>query len=489
MTGPHGSAPGRRPNIVVVLLDCVRAKSVRTGGASAGAVTPVLDRLARPGTYFPRAVAPANWTIPSHMSFFTGEYPSAHGLRTFRPGAAPRETIAGWLKRRGYATALLSEMVHLVAGYGLEDGFDYRFARRLGLSDADRTTTNRLVPYAGFLYSEPVRRLLARLPPLVIPMNAFNHPQEVAFKQQFCGEYMVEAFSAYLAARDRRRPFFAFVNLVNAHEPYVAEGLGPLARWFARTPRYYLLAVEGLQREVPWSGLLGGYHRSIEEADAKVGRLLAALDREGLSDETLVIVTSDHGQSFGEGGNVYHGCGATDSITRVPLWVRPPAGFSVPGRVERWTSLCDLPSWIRAAASGLAPYDDEGRAPFPHSAAAPDDGIVYCEGAPASDPNRSLRGIRTDQLWNHRLLAAYREEEKYILDLETGRVYGGPIRPEDEEQPAPAPVDPARADRVRSEWFGAYEGDEARRRRVERPGTPGALPEDLAHRLRSWGYG
>ncbi len=485
-----------RPNLLLVVLDCARAKSFPGGPDGMDGMvarTPTLDRLAREGTRFPRAVAPSNWTIPSHMSFFTGAYPAHHGLRTFRAGAAPEETIASWLGRRGYETALFSEMVHLTGGYGLEEGFSERFGRKLGISDEERTVVNRLAGHADILYSERVRRLIGRLPPTIVPMNAFNHSQEVTYKREVCSEGTVTEFDGWLARRRSGSPFFAFVNFVDPHEPYphVEDGapVGLLSKWYARTPRYYLLAVEGLQEKVPWNYLLRGYLATLAEADRKVGLLLDALARRGELDRTLVVVTADHGQSFGESGNVYHGCGATESIARVPLVVRPPAGTSLPAHVDRWTSLCEIPSWLRSVASGRPPYDEEGHAPFPFRAAAPDDTVVYCEGAPASDPNRSLRGIGRDRSWNHRLLAAYRGREKYVLDLVTGELVGWEARGDLDARPGTA-YDRRERDALRDELFGPYDAWEAERR-ARRPSDleRDVAPADVSGRLRSWGYG
>ena len=484
-----GSSP-RPPNIVVVVMDCARAKSFGPATNGPRATTPVLDRLGRDGTVFSRAVAPANWTIPSHMSIFTGCYPNVHGVRTFQQGEAPRATIAAHLQGRGYETALFTEMVHLVGGYGLESGYAVRSSPKSGISDAERTTTNRLAARASMLYSPSMRRLIERLPPSIVPLNVINHPQEVAFKREVCGQFVFEAFDGWLDRRERDRPFHAFFNLVDTHEPYpiIPNGhrVGPLAKWYARTPRYYLLAVPGLQELVPWPELLAGYHWSVQQADAKVGQILAALERVGERDRTVVIVTSDHGQSFGEGGNVYHGCGATDSITRVPLIVSVPSEWSLPRTVDRWTSLTDVFSWVRSAALGQAPYGEDGRASGAALEGAGANATVFCEGAPASDPNRSLAGIRADSSWNHRLLAAYRSDGKYVLDLETGGVlYWNPQIP-DPDVVAPEALDAAEAKRVRALVFGDYEATEGRRLAGGTP-TP-AAPATLDARLRSWGY-
>lgn len=480
---------GRPPNVLVLLLDAVRAKSIGLSGGRRVARTPVLDALAREGTNFPRAVAPANWTVPSHMSMMTGTYPSTHGVRTFLRGEPPFPTVASWLKGEGYQTAVFTEQAHLVAGYGLESGYDTRFSRRMGMANEDRTFVYRLFGQKNLLYSSRLRSLVEKLPPTIVPINAINHPQEVAFKADRCGRYVLDEFRAWLGARDPQRPFHAFINIVDGHEPYpvTEEGrhLPFLAKWYSRTPRYYLLAVPGLQGHVPWAELEGGYLLSIAEADRKVGEFLRAVEQAGARERTLVIVTADHGQSFGEGGNVYHGCGATDSITRVPLVIAPPRGIPVPRTVERWVSLVEMPAWIKAAARGGVPYDEAGRGPAEFTTGAMDGRPVYCEGGPASDPNRSLRGIRRDQPWNHRQIAAYRDGEKLVLDLETGGILRWPADA-DPDRLAPERVGADDAVALRREVFGPYESAD----RARSAGTPAhaAVEVTLDERLRSWGY-
>ena len=150
--GPDSARP---PNIVTIVLDCARAKNFAHSGGDRIARTPEIDALARRGTAFPRAVAPANWTMPSHFSIFTGQYPNVHGIRTFQKRYPLPDTTAMFLQRAGYETAMFTEMVHLVGGYGMEEGFDVRRSRRVGISDEERTVANSLLGHAQFLYLGP----------------------------------------------------------------------------------------------------------------------------------------------------------------------------------------------------------------------------------------------------------------------------------------------------------------------------------------------
>ncbi len=485
-----GDGPSRPPNIITVVLDCARAKNFSISGGDRLAETPVIDSLASKGTAFPRAVAPANWTLPSHFSIFTGSYPNVHGMRTFQERAMPFVTTAASMRKAGYETAMFTENVYLVGGVGLEDGFDTQWSPKSGISEEEKTFVNGLIGRARFLYSPRTRELLSRLPPLIAPLSLVFHSQEVAFKKDVCGEMTIDRFDAWLAGRSAERPFHAFFNLVDTHDPYdLVPGqdyLGFLDRAYLYAPRYYLLAIPGLQSRLRWGPLVGGYVKSIEAADRKVGQILRRLEAHGERDRTMLIITSDHGQSFGEGGNAFHGCGATDSVTRVPLVVLPPAGTEVPRRVERWVSLCEIDSWIKSAAMGGAPYDDAGRASIIDKPADPYSGLVYCEGGPVSDSIRSLRGMRADQSWNHRLLAAYRGREKFVLDFDTSEV----VRWEgdgDLDRTTPTRLSDQRAAIVRKEIFGPYEAQEAARITLA-SAAPKAAELEIDQRLRSWGY-
>jgi arylsulfatase A-like enzyme len=477
----------RPPNLLVVVLDCVRAASAPPSTQGQVARMPTLDRLRGAGTTFTRAVAPGNWTIPSHMSIMTGTYPWVHRRRTFRPGPPPSESIAAWLTRRGYETAMFTEETHLVAGYGLEDGYGFRYARRLETRDEERTFVNRLVGHSGWLYSADVRRLLERVPTFAIPISSINYRQEIAFKREVCGPYLVDEFDRWLTQRRPDRPFHAFFNFVDGHEPYPDEdgGLGWAERRYARVPRFYLLAVPGLAARVPWDEVERRYVRSIETADRKVGQLLASLDRAGEIGRTMVVVTADHGQSFGEHGNIYHGCGASESVARVPLVVAPPEGMTLPARIDAWVSLCEIPSYLKSAALGQPAFGDDGAATVPFPMSPPSRAPVFCEGGPASDPNYSLRGIREDRRWNHRLLAAYVGEQKWVLDLATEDLGQWQVdRSADLTEPQTLSGDERR--RILERVYGIFAPADLERYRADAGEVARApLGDD---KMRSWGY-
>ncbi|HZY69783.1 MAG TPA: sulfatase-like hydrolase/transferase [Thermoplasmata archaeon] len=485
----RGAAPPRdRPNLVVIVLDTVRLRSVDPRFGGPVAATPEIGRLAASGTTFDRAIAPGNWTVPSHMSLLTGTYPWVHGRRSFETGPAPLPTIAEWLRDRGYATAVFTEETHLVAGYGLESGYDERFAQRLATSDEERTIVNRLVGHSGVLYSPGILRLMHRLPPLAIPITAVNFQQELAFKREVCGPFMTAAFERWLERRPADgRPFHALFNFVDGHEPY-APGPG-IAGWvrlgYSQIPRFYLLAVPGLADRVRWTEVERRYLRAIESADVKVGAVVRALDRAGARSNTWVVVTSDHGQVFGERGYVYHGCGAQDAVARVPLVMAGPSATRVASRIEGWTSLCEVPSFLKSVALGQPPFGPDGSASVPFPAAPPPSRPVFCEGGPASDPNFSLRGLRPDAEWNHRLIAAYDRDTKWTMDLATRTVHRSAAEP-DADRAERVTLSGVESVEALARVYGIRSADDFARFKPSRATERRRPLKD--ERMRSWGY-
>jgi arylsulfatase A-like enzyme len=477
------------PNLVVVVMDGARAASYSGDGGHRTARTPEFDQIASEGASFSHAIAPGNWTLPSHLSMLSSTLPWVHRLRTFRQGPSPVPTIAQWLRQRGYQTGVFTEEVHLIAGYGLEDGYERKYCPVPASSDDDRTITNRLFGHSAFFYSPAIRNLMNGLPPTAIPLTSPNFRAEVRFKDSVCNDRTVHEFGAWVGGRDRDRPFHALLNFVDPHEPYLldatAHALGPFTRRYASVPRFYLLSVPEVRDRVPWGAVETAYLAALASADRKVGQVRDILEASGTLDRTLLVVTSDHGQSFGEGGNIYHGCGATDSVLRVPLAVRAPKDVNVPRTVDRWVGVADLASWLKSAALGEPPFDAEGYATLPFPVVSAPAHPVLAEGGPASDPNVSMVGIGVEHRWNHRLVAAYQGNEKYVLDLYVGdiRRWSGTTEP---DGTPPSVLTPSETSEITRSVFGFPDPkailDEADQGRAPRRAPLGD------RRMRSWGY-
>jgi arylsulfatase A-like enzyme len=283
-----GPAPPKQTNARrnVVLVSIDTLRADRVG-AYGGPPTPTLDRLAREGTLFEIALAGAPWTRPSHATMLTGVFACAHGLGSDLDARLPAglSPLAEILRRQGYVTGAITE-----GGYLDEQAFGRGFGsfrvNAAGTRDA------------------PAGRV----------------------------EAGVADARAWLT-RHADEPFFLFLHTYQPHAPYTPPGAGRDA------------ALPG--RNVQASREL--YDREVRQTDQALAPLFATLDTLGLRKRTLVIVTSDHGEGFGEHGHVLHGRQLHEEDLRVPLiWWAPgliPAGrriSAVAGLADLVTTVCDL---------------------------------------------------------------------------------------------------------------------------------------------------
>jgi arylsulfatase A-like enzyme len=277
-------APSSRPNLVLVSLDTLRAKSVGAYGHSRD-TTPQLDRrVAAAGALLRQVVAPVPLTAPSHMTMLTGLEPCAHGVRE-RDQILPPEypTLAEILRAAGYRTAAVTEDAYVVASAGFARGFDTYVEER---SDEQSSP--------GF------------------------------------GAETFETAAQWLSGSPRE-PFFLLVHTYQVHAPY-------------RPPRgYRTLFPEVLFKAQPlMDDYLRDYEREIRYTDDLLASFLDVLDSRGLSQRTVLVVTSDHGETFGEAIMGAHGFNLKDSELLVPLMIRAP-GTVRPGTVvELQVGLVDL---------------------------------------------------------------------------------------------------------------------------------------------------
>jgi len=313
--------PKRITSVVLVVLDTVRADHLTPYGYSKE-TTPRLARLAQEGLLFEQARSAAPWTLPSHASLFTGKLPSQHGCHwEHRWLADSQETIAEVLAspRAGFETLGVTTNVNASSLYNLHQGFS-RFVETWTLRESHRGLDDSAI--ANGVIRE------------------------------------------WLEERDASKPFFLFVNYADAHLPYVPPP--PNDRMFgAASERARRLAGRGdlLQavlagEERPtaedFAGLAALYDGELRKVDGLLGDLLDELDRHGLRDDTLVIVTSDHGELLGEEGGVDHQLSLREELLHVPLLLRWPRMVK-PGRVKEPVSLTGIKTWLDLVAVDLMP--------------------------------------------------------------------------------------------------------------------------------------
>ena len=350
------AASADAPNILIIVWDTVRAASVSLLGYERP-TTPRLERLAESGVVFDWAFAPSPWTLPSHCSMFTGLQHGEHSCRWKTPLDDSVPTLPQLLRDRGYRTgAFVANHFYTTHETGLDRGFTT-------YSDFQVTPKQLLcastIGQMGLLRDLFWRRTWSERLHGIVRLRLRGDPKPENDRK--VATQVNADFLAWLD-EDRDRPFFGFLNLFDAHDPY--EPPAPWDRRFAATPS---------SRD--------RYDGAIAYMDEQLGRLADELSARGLLDRTIVVVTSDHGELFGEHGLENHGNALYLPLLHVPLVIRYPATLA-PGRVANSVSLRDLAislldladggdsaslpgnSFLRNA--GLDDYDEPSSAPMRH---------------------------------------------------------------------------------------------------------------------------
>jgi arylsulfatase A-like enzyme len=289
------------PNLVLVVLDTVRADRLGCYGHERD-TTPRLDTFAEAhATRFTNARSSSSWTLPSHATLLTGLFPAEHGATHPRAGRdeatmAPAwpaqplredaETVAMQLHARGWQTAaVVSNPLYLRHEFGLDRGFER--------------------------YDDREASLLWRYSALP---QIFGFHVWVGRRGYRDARTITDLALRWLERERRGGPFFLMLNYMEAHAPYLPEA--PFDRVFG--PEH---PEDPLRPEEHLEELL--YDRELAALDDQVGRLLDGLERLDLFDGTTVVITSDHGEAFGEHGFRKHDWTVFDEVVLVPLLVKP----------------------------------------------------------------------------------------------------------------------------------------------------------------------
>lgn len=363
-----------RSNVLLVVLDTVRAKSCSLYGRDRP-TTPGLERLAGDAVVFEHAIAPDTWTLPSHAAMFTGRYPTdigVHAENMVLPEGEP--TLAEDLAGAGYATGVFSSNPFLTQGSGLNRGFErsHTSKMRLTLFD-DAFDPSRYIRTRDHERGLPkVAELLRELagPPREMAKNALNAAyykyrttrpadEEASFDPASDDGAIesIAAFESWVDAADE--PFLGCLNFMEAHTPY-RHRTEFLPEW---------AAIDDVRRldQDRWKYLAGDlelterrkelfealYEAELRYLDERLESLWSALRERGLWEDTLVVVTSDHGELLGEHDLLFHDMNRLhEPLLHVPLLVKYPDGRHAGTRVEGTTSLTRLPAVVRGETVG-----------------------------------------------------------------------------------------------------------------------------------------
>jgi arylsulfatase A-like enzyme len=337
------------PNVLVVVIDTLRADHL-SGYGYPRPTSPSIDRLAAQGVLFENAVSTCSWSFPSHVSLLTGRYQFDHGLGRVdpmplldwsKPDLAGFPTLGEKLEQRGYRTAAFSaNRDYFTTSLGFERGFthfeDYFHSpidmvlRTLYGREFDRLFLRRA--------ATPGILRLRRLFGMGSPDADASYPV-IGSRRKWAPEVNRELLR-WIDHGERQRPFFAFLNYFDVHDPYGGPHSYPAPLW-------------------PQTSAVDRYDDGIKFVDDAVGQLLAELEKRGLTQNTLIVITSDHGESLGDHGMTNHGQTLYRELVHVPLI------FWFPGRVPAGVRITPAVTGASIPATVLNLLNDDSAGQFP----------------------------------------------------------------------------------------------------------------------------
>ncbi len=305
----------KKLNVILIVVDALRADHLGCYGYERD-TSPVMDQLAEEGVLFNQAITQGSLTRISVASLFTSLYPSVHRVYELdAPLADEFITLPEILKKHGWATAVFAGLT-LTSFSNFIDRFDESYVDTAGAA----------------LHEQPEWK------------NKYKVTPEIT-------DHALE----YLK-KPRKRPFFLYIHYYDVHPPYVLpkpynkifwkEKIGKELEDFVvtsfRKDRWPHQDFACEVDSVPFRYILSQYDGSIRYVDDHIKMILGQLKRSGLSNNTLVIVTSDHGESFMEHGYFFHGDTLYDEVLRVPLIMRLDKRLEKKNTVNQLVRLIDV---------------------------------------------------------------------------------------------------------------------------------------------------
>ena len=445
-TRPARARPGS-PNVILIVMDTVRRDRLSVYG-SGRPTAPHLESLARASLVFDRAYAPSSYSLSSHASIFTGLPPSIHGAH---PVDAPEADAARrWIVGNRFHAALRRSVPTvaeelLAAGYRTAGitGNDVFLAEWTGLQRGFEDFASQA--FRSYRYVPTAQPVLTRL----------GQSARYPYHQSWPADAITRLAMQWIdSPRGDGQPFFLFLNFFDAHAPRLPPS--PYDEMF--------LPSRGRPGMADAAFTLSQYDGAIAFVDGQIGRLVSFLRERQLLEQTLLVVTSDHGELFGEHGLEGHASVLFEEVVRVPLLVRLPgqrARVDVPSPVSLWR----LPELIRESVAGPVSPAEVAR----RSSTAEPQMVSSVFVGRGSAPPRFSRAV-VDGRWKL-IVHSERAPELYDLLADPGEARDLWGRP-------PAEATPLTRDLPR--WMKV----EAPQDETRAP----AVPADVLERLRSLGY-
>ncbi|RYJ13703.1 DUF229 domain-containing protein [Halogeometricum borinquense] len=396
------------PNVVLLVLDTLRADALSCYNEE-GVETPNIDRLADNGVRFGNAFAAGPWTPTSHGTLFSGQFPSETGFLGSMPWMSDDvPLLADVLRENGYSTVGVAGPSKMGSTTGLHRGFDWYYE---AYEDVPERPS---IEWFKRLVTDPaIRRDFWRM--LTRGNDYFN-------------ELRIEKFREGLSTVEG--PFFAMMNLTTVHAPYdpprpfkeaetpeLSRPTLPLMEEFTPTPgqldqddvrerrvfdvadgekgrniRMKYLDDQSYVTDEELALVKRWYDAAVRYLDDQVGRIFQWFEERGEFENTIFVVTSDHGEFFGEHSTLYHGIFLHDEVLHVPLLMSGP-GIPKGGQRDELVSLADVFPTICSLCdikapqvSGVNLFGDKGR------------DAVFAEWAPTEEGNLEAASSVDDQV-------------------------------------------------------------------------------------------
>lgn len=310
----------KRPDIILIVMDTVRADHLSVYGYERE-TTPFLNKFVENATLFKKSKSSGAMTLTTHASMFTGMYARSHGahVTSDEPGGKPLagkfNTMAEILAEDGYNTAgVVSNHGYLSSEFNMDQGFRYYDIRCPMMPVGE---TNKI------FFRESIRDALKIFIPR-ISWEKINRSAETINQV---------AYNLLGQLKNDDNPFFLFINYMDAHEPYIPPAPfdtlfeGKMKNFstskFAALKSQVMSLVRNMT-EKEKRHLLSQYDGGIAYIDSRLEKLIGRLKGDGLYENSLIIITSDHGEAFGEKNMVTHGLAVYEDVTSVPLIIKYP---------------------------------------------------------------------------------------------------------------------------------------------------------------------
>lgn len=460
---PGAEPEGDRPNILLIVLDTARKSNLSLYGHSRE-TTPNIDRFAQGALVYENAFAIAPWTIPNHASMFTGQYACQHGATQESKLLAPEAiTLAELLRQEGYETAGIVNNVNVSKKRGFSQGFGY-FLDLWKDKKRRRFERNADVPEGDHGAFATKRALL----------------------------------KWYDGKRDPMQPWFVFLNYIEVHSPYKPATPYQEALAIPETPRGeriekydYVDYIGGKYQmsRAAFEAAEGLYDAELRYLDEQIGELLTALEMRGALEDALIIITSDHGEMFGEHDLPGHQFTLYDTLLRVPLIVKFPGADAPTGRTDTQVELVDLFSTVLAIAGVEEPDHPELPIESRNFAAGAGRSALYAE---YYRPLKYLKGFKEKfpdldrSPWDRRIRSVRTDRHKLIWSSD-GRHELYDMLEDPEEQHDIAGQEPERTTKLAQhveQWLLARSGGAGEPVLEPEPEVSEAMKEEL----RALGY-